>query len=109
MDGTVSAATPRRTVGAKEDDWDGCALGISLSATDVLTRFNKAGARMRTEDDAGGLLEEVNRIHPVVDRLRRLLQSAFMLDLKATADGYWGSVETPSDRRRHPGEDLAVQ
>jgi hypothetical protein len=61
-------------------------------------RFNKEGAGMRSDDDerAGEALEEVARIHPVVDRLRELLTSATVLDIRATARGYW------ADRRREP-------
>jgi hypothetical protein len=59
----------------------------------VLTRFNKAGASMQRDNEAGDALEEVHRIHPVVNRLRDLLTSAAALDLKASAKGYW------SDRR----------
>ena len=84
-------------------------MGVpTTSATTVRTRFNKAGAGMNREDDAGEVLEEVNRIRPAVDRLRKLLTSATILDLKAHADGYWASRDQNSDRR-HPGEDLAVQ
>lgn len=49
---------------------------------------------MQTDDEAGDALEEVHRIHPVLDRLRDLLTSATALDLKASAKGYW------SDRGR---------
>jgi hypothetical protein len=52
-------------------------------------RFKKAGASMHNDDESGDALEDVARIHPVVDRLRRLLASATILDLMATADGYW--------------------
>jgi hypothetical protein len=44
---------------------------------------------MHNEDDAGEALEDVARIHRVVDRLRDLITSATVLDLKATAEGYW--------------------
>ena len=64
---------------------------------------------MQTEDDAREVLEQVNRIHPAVDRLRELLRSATILDLKANAGGYWASDDQNPDRRRPPGEDLAVQ
>jgi len=40
-------------------------------------------------DDAGEALEDVARIHGVLDRLRDLITSATALDLKATAEGYW--------------------
>ena len=52
-------------------------------------RFNKAGAEMLREDQAGEALEDVARIHPLVDRLRDLLTSATALDLKANARRYW--------------------
>ena len=64
---------------------------------------------MQQEDDAGKVLGEVARIRPVVDRLRELLASATILDLKATAEGYWAPRDSESERRRRPGEDLAVQ
>ena len=44
---------------------------------------------MHHEDDAGEALENVARIHAVLERLRDLITSATALDLKATADGYW--------------------
>jgi hypothetical protein len=44
---------------------------------------------MHREDDAGEALEDVARIHPLVDRLRDLITSATALDLKASAKGYW--------------------
>ena len=56
-------------------------------------RFNKAGAGMRDEDDAGEALADVARIHPVLDRLRDLLMSAAALDLRASAKGYWAVGE----------------
>jgi len=43
---------------------------------------------MQTDNQAGDALDEVHRIHPVVDRLRSLLQSAAALDLKASSKGY---------------------
>ena len=52
---------------------------------------------MQKDDDAGEALDEVARIRPVVDRLRELVASATVLDLKATARGYW------ADRRPEPG------
>jgi hypothetical protein len=66
-------------------------------------RFKKAGAGMYSDDDAGDVLEDVARIHPVVDRLRQLVTSATILDLKATAGGYWASA--PGG----PDDDLAVE
>ena len=44
---------------------------------------------MHEEDDAGEALEDVARIHPVIDRLRDLIASATALDLKTSAEGYW--------------------
>jgi len=44
---------------------------------------------MHHEQDAGEALEDVARIHGVLDRLRDLITSATALDLKATAEGYW--------------------
>ena len=44
---------------------------------------------MLREDEAGEALEDVARIHPLVDRLRDLLTSATALELKATARRYW--------------------
>ena len=44
---------------------------------------------MPRQDDAGDALEDVARIRPAVDRLRQLLTSATILDLKATAESYW--------------------
>jgi len=44
---------------------------------------------MQREDDAGDVLEDVARIHPALDRLRKLLTSATILDLKATTASYW--------------------
>jgi hypothetical protein len=46
---------------------------------------------MHDEDNAGEALEDVARIHPVVDRLRDLITSVTALELKATAQGYWAS------------------
>ena len=83
--------------------------GYGSSNTDTATRFNEAGAGMKNEDEAGDLLEEVERIHPVLDRLRQLLASATILDLKASAEGYWSPRDPDSEGLRHAGEDLAVQ
>ena len=44
---------------------------------------------MSNDDETVEALADVAQIHPVVDRLRRLLASATLLDLKASADGYW--------------------
>lgn len=42
------------------------------------------------------VLANVARIRPVVNGLRRLLMSAAILDLKATAEGYWTGRRTGS-------------
>ena len=52
-------------------------------------RFRRQASTMHEEDNAGEALEDVARIHPVVDRLRDLLTWATALELKATAEGYW--------------------
>jgi hypothetical protein len=57
---------------------------------------------MFRDDDSGEVLEDVARIHPAVDRLRQLLTSATILDLKATAGGYW------ADRKGEDGEGAAI-
>ena len=44
---------------------------------------------MQHEDNAGEALEDVARIHGVLDRLRDLITSATALDLKASSVGYW--------------------
>jgi hypothetical protein len=48
---------------------------------------------VHNEDDAGEALEDVARIHPVLDRLRDLIISATALDLKASARGYRAAGE----------------
>ena len=48
---------------------------------------------MQRDDEAGEALQEIHRIHPLVDRLRDLLTSAAALDLKANAKGYWSERE----------------
>jgi hypothetical protein len=50
---------------------------------------------MHSDDDAGDVIEDVARIHPALDRLRQLLTTATILDLKATAGGYW--ADHPAD------------
>jgi len=74
-------------------------------------RFNKAGACMYSEDNPGDVLDDVARIHPALDRLRNLVTSATILDLKATSAGYWsdhqgeGDPPTPPERSRpHSGD-----
>ena len=57
---------------------------------------------MPREDESGAVLEDVARIHPVVDRLRQLLASATLLDMKASAATYWAdrpAEDDPSWRR----------
>ena len=44
---------------------------------------------MHEDNEAGEALEDVARIHPVIDRLRALIASATALDLKTSAEGYW--------------------
>ena len=44
---------------------------------------------MQRDDKADDVLDDVARIHPAVERLRHLVASATLLDLKATADSYW--------------------
>ncbi len=44
---------------------------------------------MHDEDNSGEALQDVARIHPLVDRLRDLITSATALDLRASAEGYW--------------------
>ena len=53
---------------------------------------------MSSEDESGDVLEGVEEIHPVVDRLRRLLASATLLDLKASTSTYWTDQTEESDR-----------
>jgi hypothetical protein len=43
----------------------------------------------KIDDQTGEALEDVARIHPLVDRLRDLLSSAAILDMKASNKGYW--------------------
>ena len=68
-------------------------IGVQRRRKCVVVRFNKAGAEMHREDEAGEALEDVARIHPLVDRLRDLLTSATALELKATAKRYWAVGE----------------
>jgi hypothetical protein len=44
-------------------------------------------------DESGSALEDVARIHPLVDQLRRLLASATLLDIKSSAGTYWSGRE----------------
>jgi hypothetical protein len=57
---------------------------------------------MQSDVDAGEALRNVARIHPVVDRLRRLLASAVLLDLMASSDGYWTARPRGSGVSRRP-------
>jgi hypothetical protein len=54
-------------------------------------RFRRQAPGMYGDDDTGNVLDDVARIHPAVARLRQLLASATILDLKATTDTYWAS------------------
>ena len=64
---------------------------------------------MHRDDDPGDALDDVAQIHPALDRLRQLVNSATILDLKATADGYWADQAsaddpaTPPEPPREPG------
>ena len=53
---------------------------------------------MQRDQEAGDALEEVHRIHPVVNRLRDLLASMTVLDLRASGKGYW-SERTDEEQR----------
>jgi hypothetical protein len=55
---------------------------------------------MQRNDDAGDALEDVARIHPALDRLRQLLTSATILDLKATAGSYWADRRDEVESRQ---------
>ncbi|HEV7863049.1 MAG TPA: hypothetical protein VGR20_10130 [Acidimicrobiia bacterium] len=52
---------------------------------------------MHGDDDAGEALDDVAQIHPAVDRLRQLLASATILDMKASAEGYWADQPTEAE------------
>jgi hypothetical protein len=52
-------------------------------------RFRRQAPTMHEDNDVGEALEDVARIHPVIDRLRGLIASATALDMKASAEGYW--------------------
>ena len=58
---------------------------------------------MSSEEESGEVLEQVARIHPAVDRLRRLLESATVADLKASAGTYWADCRDDGDRCVHAG------
>jgi hypothetical protein len=51
-----------------------------------------------SRDEESGVLEEVARIHPAVDRLRRLLESATVADLRASTGNYWADRRDDGDR-----------
>jgi hypothetical protein len=53
---------------------------------------------MTNEDRAGEALADVERIHPLVDRLRRLLTSATLLDMKTSSGSYWADGRAEGDR-----------
>ena len=61
---------------------------------------------MHRDDDPGDALDDVAGIHPAVERLRQLVASATLFELKATADGYWtehraeNEGATPHERGR---------
>lgn len=44
---------------------------------------------MFNDDEAGDALDDVAGIRRVVERLRNLVMSATLLDLRASAAGYW--------------------
>jgi hypothetical protein len=52
----------------------------------------------KEDDQTGEALEEVARIHPLVDRLRDLLSSATFLDMKASSKGYWAAAADEGER-----------
>ena len=53
---------------------------------------------MQKDNEAGDALDNVHRIHPVVERLRTLLQSAAALDRKAAGPGYWSEHAGEGER-----------
>jgi hypothetical protein len=57
---------------------------------------------MHRDDDPGDALDDVAQIHPALDRLRHLVTSATILDLKATADGYWTDRPPEDASERDP-------
>jgi hypothetical protein len=50
------------------------------------------------DDQTGEALEDVARIHPLVDRLRDLLSSATFLDMKASSKAYWADEGDEGER-----------
>jgi hypothetical protein len=50
------------------------------------------------DDQTGEALQDVARIHPLVDRLRDLLSSATFLDMKASSKGYWADRGDEGER-----------
>ena len=57
------------------------------------------------DESGGGALEAVARIHPALERLRRLVASAMLLDMKATTEGYWAhGPDGAGDRGLRPAE-----
>lgn len=53
---------------------------------------------MHNDNEVGDALEEVHRIHPVVDRLRDALASLTALDIRATSKGYWSDGREEDER-----------
>lgn len=66
-------------------------------------RFNKAGASMQSDVDPGAAVEDVARIHSALDRLRQLVATATILDLKATSGSYWADRYDDGRHRVSPG------
>ena len=57
----------------------------------------------KQDDQTGEVLEEVARIHPLVDRLRDLLSSAAFLDMKASRQGYWAGQREAGEQTYSSG------
>ena len=60
---------------------------------------------MQRNDDPGDPLEDMAQIHPALDRLRNLVTSATILDLKASADGYWAEHPPEDAGENKPGDE----
>lgn len=54
------------------------------------------------DDDPGDALDDVARIHPAVERLRHLVASATLLDLKASAGSFWTDHPVEDDGATAP-------
>src|SRR5581483_2654640 len=65
---------------------------------DHVPRFKRQAPSMSRTDESGDALDDVARIHPAVDRLRRLVASATLLDMKATTAPYWSRRLPPARR-----------